>query len=77
MSSSCQARLPLARDNWQYGARYFPRVLRPRVMSPIVKVFGSRPTMTGPDAPGPASENLQGRKPREMELSGFACAMAI
>jgi hypothetical protein len=34
-------------------------------MSPIVKVFGCRPTMTAPRTPGPAYENLQGNRGRE------------
>jgi hypothetical protein len=29
------------------------------------------PMMTAPQPLGPASENLQGRKPQEMELGGF------
>ena len=35
------------------------------MMAPIVKVFGCRPTKMTPRTPGPASANLQRRKPRE------------
>jgi hypothetical protein len=42
-----------------------------------VKVFGWRPMTMVPGTRGPAYENLQGRKPREMGCGGAACAMAI
>ena len=46
-------------------------------MSPVVKVFGCRPTMTAPRTPGPAYANLQGRKPRDVGRGGASDAMGI
>src|SRR5882757_5326610 len=43
----------------------------------IVKVFGCRPMMTAPRTPGPASANLQGRKPREVGRSSASDAMGF
>src|ERR1700687_838001 len=45
--------------------------------SEIVKVFGCRPMMTAPRTLGPASANLQGRKPRNVGRSGASDAMGI
>jgi hypothetical protein len=43
-----------------------------------VKIFGCRPQLTTCDLCWRlASENLQGRKPREKDWSGTACAMGI
>jgi hypothetical protein len=39
--------------------------------------FGCRPMTAAPRSWGPASENLQGRKPREKDLSGATCTMGI
>ena len=45
--------------------------------SAVVKVFGCRPMMTAPRTPGPASANLQGRKPREVGRDGASHAMGF
>jgi hypothetical protein len=42
-----------------------------------VKVFGCRPMMTAPRTRGPASANLQGRKPRVVGQYGASDAMGI
>ena len=46
-------------------------------ISVLVKVFGCRPMMTAPRTPGPASANLQGRKPREVGRSSASDAMGF
>src|SRR6516225_7136852 len=49
-----------------------PLCLPRRVMSAFVKVFGCRPLTDGAAQHGrPASENLQGRKPREARRGWF------
>jgi hypothetical protein len=45
--------------------------------SVAVKVFGCRPCVDGAVRRGPASENLQGRKPRDGTRGGAAGAMEI
>jgi hypothetical protein len=47
------------------------------VMSAYVKVFGCRPHDGVAVRTGPASANLQGRKPREGHVGGAAWAMGI
>src|SRR5262249_1280128 len=47
------------------------------VMSAIVKVFGCRPLRTFPRARRPASENLQGTKPRGGHVLGGAARSAM
>jgi hypothetical protein len=42
------------------------------VSSVRVKGFGRRPAEDEPLAPGPSSESLQGRNPREVEMGGAA-----
>jgi hypothetical protein len=42
-----------------------------------VKGFGCRPVATARQAPGPASESLQGRNPRVVGHAGAASAMGI
>jgi hypothetical protein len=55
--------VPLRRLSPRHGGFNFRR---PTVaQSASVKVFGRRPPRTFPHAPRPASENLQGTKPRE------------
>src|SRR6266704_514227 len=49
--------------------------LRPKTAP--VKVFGCRPMTTATRTPGPASANLQGRKPRDMGRRGASDAMGI
>jgi hypothetical protein len=46
-------------------------------MSEFVKVFGCRRMMMVPRTPGPASANLQGRKPREVGRSSASDAMGF
>src|SRR5215470_6785648 len=45
-------------------------------MAEDVKVFGRRPSPTFPHAPRPASENLQGTKPRERARIGRCLALS-
>src|SRR5215472_12355979 len=47
------------------------------MMSAFVKVFGCRPSRTFPPAGRPASENLQGTKPREGHVLGGAAGSAM
>src|SRR4051794_29317670 len=47
------------------------------VRAAFVKGFGCRPIVTAPRTPGPASESLQGRKPREVWRGGASDAMGI
>jgi hypothetical protein len=46
-------------------------------MSVLLKGFGYRPMTTARHAPGPVSESLQGRNPREVGAGGAGSSMGI
>ena len=58
------------------AASYEPTLLH-LLTARIVKGFGCRPVATVRQAPGPASETLQGRNPRVVGHAGAASAMGI
>ena len=67
-------RILRGRPSWNTSACFAPRIVQV-AWSASVKVFGRRPSRTFAHAPRPASENLQGTKPRERARIGRCRAL--
>jgi hypothetical protein len=86
-NTSSESTRRLRRRTTAVGSVWLKRCLDPKYLdgrataAPVkgfpVKGFGCRPTATARQAPGPASESLQGRNPREVGSEGASGAMGI